>query len=383
MQRGTRLRNSVVAVVAVLLALLAGGVAGGEETPDYGPAHAAEALSRLPRLRCNIGLGCPIDGEAYADLTGAVAGDRDAQYRLARRLDRGDGIPDDHRAATGWFGKAAEQGHVAAALELNHRRHEGADIDADEAKIVAALGIVADKGDSDAMRALADMRIYGRGGPRDAAGGLGLLRRAAGTGSAAAMQDLATLFIGGAPGIPENPKEGFRWLAEAGRHGNIAAMLDLGSLYFHYRDAALQDPVEGYRWLMRAALADDPAAQEMLSGVLADGALSGASTVIAADPVAADMWLRLAARSPYHDNASLRLRVEARMSSAQLDEAKKRAATWHPQAIGEVLAMTIDSPPANGRGRRGCMAARSTASRRPATAPTRGCACPISRATMR
>ena len=37
---------------------------------------------------------------------------------------------------------------------------------------------------------------------------------------------------------------------------------------FNYPDATMRDPGEGYRWLMRAALVDNPAAQELLSGVL-------------------------------------------------------------------------------------------------------------------
>jgi TPR repeat protein len=291
-----------------------------------------------------LNLGCPISADAYAALTGALAGDREAQYRLAWLLERGDDIPRDVRAATGWCGKAAEQGHIAAALELNRLRHEGADISADETKIAAALRLEVDKGDRDAMRALADMQVYGRGLPRDAEQGLALLRRAAAAGSATAAEDLSKLFLRDAPGIPRNPSEGFHWLAESARLGNAAAMLDLGSMYFNFPNAAMRDPAEGYRWLMRAAPVDNPAAQEMLSGVLAQGARVGARTVIPPDPIAADMWLRLAARSPFHDNASQRLQVESNMTAAQLAEAKDRAAAWRPSSLNEVLTTTIPLP---------------------------------------
>ena len=251
--------------------LMAGMLSGAARGEDYGPGNAATALQQLPKWRCSLNLGCPISGDAYAALTAALAGDREAQYRLARLLERGDGILRDLRGATGWYGKAAEQGHVASALELNRFRHEGADIPADETKIAAALRPEVDKGDRDAMRALADMQVYGRGLPRDAEQGLALLRRAAAAGSAAAAEDLSNLFLRNAPGIPRNPAEGFRWMAESAHLGNAAAMLDLGSMYFNFPDAAMRDPVEGYRWLMRAALVDNPAAQEMLSAVLARG----------------------------------------------------------------------------------------------------------------
>jgi len=313
--------------------LMAGMLSGAARGEDYGPGNAATALQQLPKWRCSLNLGCPISGDAYAALTAALAGDREAQYRLARLLERGDGILRDLRGATGWYGKAAEQGHVASALELNRLRHEGADISADETKVAAALRLEVDKGERDAMRALADMQVYGRGLPRDAEQGLALLRRAAAVGSAAAAEDLSKLFLRDAAGIPRNPAEGFSWLAESARLGNAAAMLDLGSMYFNFPNTAIRDPAEGYRWLMRAALVDNPAAQEMLSGVLAQGAMVGARTVIPPDPIAADMWLRLAARSPFHDNASQRLQIESNMTTAQLADAKDRAAAWHPSSL--------------------------------------------------
>ena len=156
----------------MLMAVIPGGVARSE---DYGPGSAAAALHQLPGWRCSLNLGCPISQEAYTALTAALAGDRELQYKLARLLQRGDGIPRDVRAAAGWYGKAAEQGHVAAALELNRLRHEGADIPADETKIAAALRLEVDKGDRDAMRALAVMQVYGRR--------IGLLRDRANRGS--------------------------------------------------------------------------------------------------------------------------------------------------------------------------------------------------------
>jgi hypothetical protein len=133
-------------------------------------------------------------------------------------------------------------------------------------------------------------------------------------------------------------------MAQSARLGNVKAMLALGSMYLNFDDAALRNPAEGYRWLMRAALVGDPAAQETLSGVLAEGAMVGARTVIAPDPIAADTWLRLAARSPFHDNESLRRRIDVNRSSAQLEEAKNRAANWQPVPIKEALAMTIALP---------------------------------------
>ena len=60
----------------LLMTAMLGGTARGE---DYGPGNAA-ALQQLPGWRCSLNLGCPISAEAYAALTAAFAGDREAQY---------------------------------------------------------------------------------------------------------------------------------------------------------------------------------------------------------------------------------------------------------------------------------------------------------------
>lgn len=341
MTRVWRAARAGLAGLAALAALSAASIAWAEG--DYGPVHAAEILSNM-RLPCMFIIRCPLGPKAYDTFRRAVAGDRDQQYELATLLDRGDGLPRDVRAATGWYGRAAEQGHVPAALELNHRRHEGQAIEADEAKIAAALRTGADAGDTEAMRALADMTIYGRGGPRNPQEALALLHRAADKGSALAEQDLADLYLLGAPGVRLDIHEGFRWMAVSARHGNLEAMEQLGSLYLNTPDPAMQDPAEAYRWLVRASLLDAARSQEALSTLLSEGAIVNGRTAIAPDPIQADMWFRVAARSPFHDNPSIRLSIESKMTSVELEEAKKLAADWHPRPLQEVLAMTIDPP---------------------------------------
>jgi len=340
----TSVRGAARAGLAGLAALAALGAANSAWAEgEYGPAHAAETLSNM-RLPCMLIIRCPLGPKVYDTFRRAVAGDRDQQYELATLLDRGDGLPRDVSAATGWYGRAAEQGHVPAALELNHRRHEGQAIEADETKIAAALRAGVDVGDTEAMRALADMTIYGRGGPRNPQEALALLHRAADKGSALAEQDLADLYLLGAPGVRLDIHEGFRWMAVSARHGNLEAMEQLGSLYLNTPDPAMQDPAEAYRWLVRASLLDAARSQEALSTLLSEGAIVNGRTVIAPDPIQADMWFRVAARSPFHDNPSMRLSIESKMTSVELEEAKKLAADWHPRPLQEVLAMTIDPP---------------------------------------
>jgi len=85
---------------------------------------------------------------------------------------------------------------------------------------------------------------------------------------------------------------------------------------------------------------------------LAEGAVVNGRTVIAPDPIQADMWFRIGARSPFHDNPSIRHSIEMNMTSDELEQAKQLAADWHPRPLAEVLAMTIDPPPLKGPAKR-------------------------------
>jgi hypothetical protein len=51
-------------------------------------------------------------------------------------------------------------------------------------------------------------------------------------------------------------------------------------------------------------------------------------TVIAVDLAQADLWFRLAARSPYHNNSQIRAMIEPKMTTAQLDDVKRQFASW-------------------------------------------------------
>ena len=110
-----------------------------------------------------------------------------------------------------------------------------------------------------------------------------------------------------------------KWLAASANHGNVAAMVNLG--YMSVNNST--DLGAGYCWLMRAALLDQPQAQEKLTSIFSDGAKDDHGTVIDADIVQADMWFRIVARSPYHDNSQNRAAIEPKMTTEQLNQAKR------------------------------------------------------------
>jgi TPR repeat protein len=362
---------------------------------ELAPEKAADTLSDL-EWRCKVAPLCPYSTEVWGEFLDAVAGKPASQLLLGIYLMTGDKVARDERGGLHWIGLAAAQGYARAALELNRLRRGGTEMDVDEGRIAAAMRAKADAGDADAMRALSDMYIYGRGVGRDANEGVLLLRKAAETGSAEAEQDLANLLFVGAPGVAQDHMEALRRMASAGSHGNTEAMRIVSYWLMTGPPGIEAQPIEAYRWLMRAALLDDPYAQEKLSQLFADGMNDRGSaarttsaeampdkgaaaqqladqavaqlkaagappqagdvfrrmtrspsvpkTLIAPDLVQADKWFRLAARSPWHDNPQIRASIEPHMTTAQLDEARRQAADWHPLPLPEVLALDLPLP---------------------------------------
>jgi TPR repeat protein len=358
---GTARLSAIIALLLLVLFAVAGSAAHAQGA--LAPDKAPDTFSSYS-LRCKLVVLCPYSEEVWNTFQAAVAGKPGDEYLLGVYLITGDKVGRDERGGLQWLAIAASQGYATAALELNRQRRNGAEMDVDEARIATAMRTKADAGDADAMRALSDMFIYGRGVGRDPNEGIRVLRHAAESGSKDAEADLAMLMWRGAPGVTPDHAEAIRWQSRSSGHGNTEAMRILSYWLMDTLSGGKAQPLDSYRWLMRAALLDDPDAQEKLSGLFTAGldiegrpiraaysdltgrAVPPQTVLIAPDLVQADMWFRLAARNPWHDNPQIRASIEPHMTTVQLDEAKRLAAGWHTLPLPEVLAIDIEPPAA-------------------------------------
>ncbi len=214
----------------------------------------------------------------------------------------------------------------------------------------------AEAGDFEAMRALAPMIIAGRGVKQDPVQSIAILTPAAERGSAETEKELFDIYLNGAPQIPANKPEAMKWLAMSARHGDVNAMSTLGHMSMN---AAMADRnlVDGYCWLSRAALLDNGQAQEKLTLTFTLGDKDSRGAVLAVDLVQADLWLRVAALSPFHDNSQLRSRIEPNMTSDQSNEAKCLFQAWRPVRFEEVKLLSLALlAPMTGPAARACAA---------------------------
>lgn len=350
-----RARAIAAALVLVLLPLASG--ARAEDAGDYAPQNI-EKTTNLFGWVCMVKAFCPISEKVRDVVKRAIAHDRAAEYLLGLTLLTGDGLPRDRAAGVLWIVRAAEQGEPDAARDIAGRLRNGERVTIDELKVAAALKVQADAGEVESMRSLAPMYIGGRGVKQDLAAGLDLLKRAAEKGSSGAEKDLSQLYLNGAPGLPANRPEAMKWLGVSAQHGNVDAMLSLGYMSMSNpigTPSTMRNLAQGFCWLMRAALLDQPQAHEKLSMMFATGEKDDHGTVIAVDLIQADLWFRLAARSPYHDNSQIRAMIEPKMTSEQLNGAKRLVDAWHPLTIQELKGATI-ALPSNGGPPRNCPA---------------------------
>jgi hypothetical protein len=340
-----KLATLLVRALLVVPVLIVANSALAAERGPYAPENI-EATDKGFYWVCMVKPLCPVSDKVRALVHRIVLQDRSAEYLLGLTLMVGDDLMRDRDIGVIWIARAAERGEPGAARDIARRLRNGESIAVDETKIADALKPQADAGDIEAMRALAPMIIAGRGTRQDPPGGLAMLQRAADKGSSEAEKDLAQLYLNGAPGVAANRPQALKWLAVSASHGNVDAMVDLGHMAVNASIDA-RDLTKGYCWLVRAAMLDHVQAQEKLSMLFALGEKDDRGTVIAVDLAQADLWFRLAARSPYHNNSQIRAMIEPKMTTAQLDDVKRHFASWRAHTFQELAAIPIALPAAS------------------------------------
>ncbi len=160
----------------------------------------------------------------------------------------------------------------------------------------------------------------------DFAAAMRLLRPLADAGDAKAAFHLGRMYALG-QGVAEDPRQAVAWYRKAAQRGDGEAEFVLGVMSLD-RSRATQDVTEAIAWLRKAADKGVFNAQFRLGMIYARGA-SG----LEPDPVAARMWLSLAAERA--ENAYVhelvtkeRSKLSASMTPAEIAEAQRRAIEW-------------------------------------------------------
>src|SRR5579872_275562 len=100
-------------------------------------------------------------------LAAAEKGDAQAQYSLAKRYAKGNGLPQDYSKAAEYMRKAAEQGYALAQNDLGAYYARGLGLKQDYAEAARWYRKAADQGDSLAQYSMGRITLLGRGVTKD------------------------------------------------------------------------------------------------------------------------------------------------------------------------------------------------------------------------
>jgi len=127
----------------------------------------------------------------------AERGDAEAQYRIGRMYEFGNGYPEDKAQGIAWIRKAAAQGHADAEQELGVVYATGDGVPQDDVQAVSWFRKAAEHGDATAQYNLGLLFAKGQGVSKDYAQSVDWWRKAATQGNADAQFKLAVVYHNG------------------------------------------------------------------------------------------------------------------------------------------------------------------------------------------
>jgi len=198
-------------------------VTGSLPPPAAPPKAAAPAAAAQPTAANASGLELPPSAIGSAKLRQAAAGgDPKAQFEVATRFLKGDGISVDYRNAATWYQRAAAKGLAPAQYRLGTLYEKGRGVPQDKPAARIWYERAAEKGNRKAMHNLAVIYADGSAGKRDLAKAAAWFRRAAEHGLTDSQYNLAILNERGL-GVPKNAGEAYKWFAIAAGQGDKSA----------------------------------------------------------------------------------------------------------------------------------------------------------------
>jgi hypothetical protein len=216
--------------------------------------------------------------------------------------------------------KNVGQGDMRAMTLLGELFSNGLGVPQDDAKAAKWYQLAADRGDRDAMFALAIFHMTRRGGLHDRNEAAKLFAAAAKLGHSAAAYDLGLLYLEGQQ-FPQDFRRAAELFTQASQEGNSEAQYALATLYRDGKGVPL-DLAESTRLLGAAALADNVDAQVEYAIALFNGTGLDKKDEV----TAAALFRRAALRgSPVAQNRLARLLMAGEGAPANPTEAIK----WH------------------------------------------------------
>lgn len=229
-------------------------------------ALAAGLIAGLPvqPARAQMGLD-PLTFDQLAAI--ADTGDDEAQYRLGRAYEYGEGVSVHLNKAVAWYTRAADQGNINAAFRLARLLHEGGrGLRADPERAMPYYNMAARAGHPEAQNWIGYAYQHGIGVEQNYELAVMWYRRSAKWGIAAAQNNLGLMFLTGegvrrdynlASALFEQAvRQGYQWA-----QNNLAGMYEMGW--------GVERDMDKARWLYQSAAAQgNPNAEKNLARLM-------------------------------------------------------------------------------------------------------------------
>jgi TPR repeat protein len=287
----------------------------------------AEAQHNLA-IQYALGRGVPQDDRRAFELfsQAAAQGHSRAQVNLATLYAQGRGTGRDPAQARTWYERAATGNDPYALFALGHQL-EGES--GGQARAVDLYRRAADQGHLGAALRLGRMLAAGSGTASDPAAAALWLQHAAQNGvpeAALALGDLIAQRAARSDSAArqEAAKSAAQWYRLAADAGVAPAQFKLGNLYFAGAGVP-RDFAAAQSWYTRGAEQGHPDSAYTL-GVWLSGGVGGTT-----DPVAGLRWLAIAEKAGHPDAGLVRGRAAEKLTAAQVAQAEQQAARFTPR----------------------------------------------------
>ena len=173
----------------------------------------------------------------------------EVQLDLAKAYHSGEGVTKDVNKAKYWAEQASKNGNSEAELLLASWTYE---VNASNPEAIKRLTQVANKGNTEAQRMLADAYLEGKGVEKSEAKAIEMLEKAAKGGDAEAMYQLGNFyFYGNSPLIGKYYKKAINYYTQAANKGNAAAQAQL-ALCFYNGIGTNASPKDAFSWILKS-----------------------------------------------------------------------------------------------------------------------------------
>jgi TPR repeat protein len=196
-----------------------------------------------------------------AEMLAAESGDSFAQFDVAVRYIRGDGVPQDFDKAREWLLRAANQGHARAKYNLGSMYLQGAGVQADPAEALRWFESAFEALDPHSLCELAILVEAEEDKLHAWPFALKCYRAAADAGNSKAQYVLGKRLLGG-QGVEQNLELGSRYIVESAQRANPMAICLLAQMYEEGFGVEQSLPQAVYLFHV-AALEGHPQAQSM------------------------------------------------------------------------------------------------------------------------